>query len=497
MYSWWWHKEDSSSKSLAEGSKCKDNTSCTYHLAGPLELAEPILQELNELATAVSIAYDSSVKKEVMFMTFMLAFVGDSPMAAEVTNTPNPGTSNNPCRMCGLQCPQGEERCTMEYLRQFFGHPHMPPPSTWQETIDNTYDLWETSQSGTQKEFERKDQAYGIRDRINFALIDLKRSDYEERLRIVKMQADTPKRMINPFAHLIAFDGCKDTPIEILHVILLGVVKYLWKDFMGQLKESDHPELEARWHAFNTEGMNGPPIQPQNMIQHYKSLMGKEFRLILQATPFALFPMMNEQQQEIWTSLCQIASMAFQTHINNMEEFIWEMENRIHLFLYHVCIMNGRWANKPKFHHILHLPKSIRRYGPASLFATEKFESFNGVIRNASIHSNRQSPSRDIATCFNNFNIIRLLLSGAILCDHEHLRYFQASREVQALFDNNVFVQKSMGYNSHWFGSSQLKPTIHGHRGARKAGELVPVPLLRNFPTLLITKVQAVKLNDK
>ncbi|OAV89965.1 hypothetical protein PTTG_28472 [Puccinia triticina 1-1 BBBD Race 1] len=159
--------------------------------------------------------------------------------------------------------------------------------------------------------------------------------------------------------------------------------------------------------------------------------------------------------------------------------------------------MNGRWANKPKFHHLLHLPESIRRYGPASLFATEKFESFNGVIRNASIHSNRLSPSRDIATSFNNYNIIRLLLSGAILFDHEHQRYFQASPEIRALFENNQFIQKAMGYNSHWFGCGQLKPTIHGHRGERKAGELVPAPLLRNFPTLLITRVNAVRVDEK
>ncbi|OAV87872.1 hypothetical protein PTTG_29251 [Puccinia triticina 1-1 BBBD Race 1] len=176
-----------------------------------------------------------------------------------------------------------------------------------------------------------------------------------------------------------------------------------------------------------------------------------------------------------------------------MDQYIWELENCIHLFLYHVCIMNGRWANKPKFHHLLHLPGSIRRYGPASLFETEKFESFNGVIRNASIHSNRLSPSRDIATSFNNYNIIRLLLSGAILFDHEHQRYFQASPEIRALFENNQFIQKAMGYNSHWFGCGQLKPTIHGHRGEPKAGELVPVPLLRNFPTLLITRVNAVQ----
>lgn len=60
----------------------------------------------------------------------------------------------------------------------------------------------------------------------------------------------------------------------------------------------------------------------------------------------------------------------------------------------------------------MHLPKHIRRFGPAILFATEAFESFNAVIRAKSIHSNRQAPSRDIGMAFAQGNRVRHLLSG-------------------------------------------------------------------------------------
>ena len=70
------------------------------------------------------------------------------------------------------------------------------------------------------------------------------------------------------------------------------------------------------------------------------------------------------------------------------------------------------WFNKPKFHIILHLVAHIERFGPAILFATEAFESFNAVIRAKSVHSNRQAPSRDIALAFAQGNRIRHLLSG-------------------------------------------------------------------------------------
>lgn len=73
-----------------------------------------------------------------------------------------------------------------------------------------------------------------------------------------------------------------------------------------------------------------------------------------------------------------------------------------------------RWFNKPKFHIFLHLPEHIRRFGPAILFATEAFESFNAIIRAKSVHSNRHAPSRDIARAFAQGNRIRHLLSGGL-----------------------------------------------------------------------------------
>ncbi|KAA1080330.1 hypothetical protein PGT21_002597 [Puccinia graminis f. sp. tritici] len=79
----------------------------TSNVATPLKLAEPVVSQLNHLATEGSFAFDASLKQEVMYMCIPLAFLAGSPMAAEFTNTPNPGKANNPCRMChkvGTNC---------------------------------------------------------------------------------------------------------------------------------------------------------------------------------------------------------------------------------------------------------------------------------------------------------------------------------------------------------------------------------------------------------
>ncbi|KAI7949240.1 hypothetical protein MJO28_008061, partial [Puccinia striiformis f. sp. tritici] len=163
----------------------------------------------------------------------------------------------------------------------------------WPSTIANTKHPWICSQTETQKEFERKHQLYGIKDRITF--------DF------------SPNRLYNPFLYLLAFDGCQDTPVEILHVILLGVGKYLWKDFKGQLKPAQLHEIEARWSAFQTDGLNVAPIQAKYMIAHYKSFVGKEFRVVLQAAPFVLFPFMTNEQRETFLPIIHLFNSPWDT----------------------------------------------------------------------------------------------------------------------------------------------------------------------------------------
>ncbi len=84
------------------------------------------------------------------------------------------------------------------------------------------------------------------------------------------------------------------------------------------------------------------------------------------------------------------------------------------------------WFNKPKFHILVHLPDHIRRFGPAMLFATEGFESFNAVIRDKSVHSNCLAPSRDIALAFAQANRICHLRSKGLF-------YIQSTPTMQHL----------------------------------------------------------------
>ena len=116
----------------------------------------------------------------------------------------------------------------------------------------------------------------------------------------------------------VGFDGCTDEPVEILHAFLLGIVKYMMRDFMNRLPASKRPELIAWYHSFDVEGLNIPSIQAEYLTKHYANFIGKDFRIVLQTAPFVLFEYMTDNEKMAWSSLCRLAPLVFETHIEDM-----------------------------------------------------------------------------------------------------------------------------------------------------------------------------------
>jgi hypothetical protein len=91
-------------------------------------------------------AYDISIGQPVLVMSMMLFFLADSPMHAEITNTPIPGASLNPCWICTLPTPAKINKKSLLYLLQFFnldsnGSIKPNNPQSWKTTIEDTYKL--------------------------------------------------------------------------------------------------------------------------------------------------------------------------------------------------------------------------------------------------------------------------------------------------------------------------------------------------------------------
>jgi hypothetical protein len=107
----------------------------------------------------------------------------------------------------------------------------------------------------------------------------------------------------------------------------------------------------------------------------------------------------------------------------------------------------NRILQKPKLHLLEHLIEDIRRFGPATLFATETFESYNSVFRLCSVLSNHQAPSRDISLQFGDMDRFKHQTSGGFW-RNPHGKPTQAGAAVRQYFDNPA-IRRRLGWTMH------------------------------------------------
>ncbi|KAG9081889.1 hypothetical protein FRC06_005348, partial [Ceratobasidium sp. 370] len=155
-----------------------------------------------------------------------------------------------------------------------------------------------------------------------------------------------------------------------------------------------------------------------------------------------------------WRLLGRLSSLLWYTVIEDIDSYTEELQSVINDFL----LVTAQHSPsiivlKLKFHFLIHLPMYIKRFGPAILFLTERFESINGVFHGASTFSNGHAPSRDIARWFGNLDRVKHVSSGGYW--REGNSWVQASNNMLNFMSNNkVF--------SHLIGMLNKTVTVPG-----------------------------------
>ncbi|KAI0366446.1 hypothetical protein BV20DRAFT_1038301 [Pilatotrama ljubarskyi] len=137
-----------------------------------------------------------------------------------------------------------------------------------------------------------------------------------------------------------------DTPVEILHVILLSFVKYLWRDIVSGLKDSHRDLLVTPLSSFDTSGLGIPLLAGTTLVTYARSLVGRDFHAIAQAASSVLhgLPGIPDKLQHVWVALLLLIPLVWQPEIEDISTYMIGLIS---------------WFNKPKFHIILHLPSHI------------------------------------------------------------------------------------------------------------------------------------------
>ena len=128
------------------------------------------------------------------------------------------------------------------------------------------------------------------------------------------------------FPFPLGLDPHADTPVEILHTVLLGFVKYLWRDVVhNQLGTSVQKKdiLKTRLNSFNVSGLQlANRLAGHTLVQYAGSLTGRDFRIIAQVAPFVLYDLVPGVCFDAWVSLSNLIPIIWQSEIADIDEYI-------------------------------------------------------------------------------------------------------------------------------------------------------------------------------
>lgn len=117
------------------------------------------------------------------------------------------------------------------------------------------------------------------------------------------------------------FDPSADTPFEALHVVLLGTVKYFWRDAVSRIDSDAKDVLIARLNSVIAHGLGISNLRGETLVQYAGSLVGRDFRVILQVAPAVLYGLLPAEAYEAWLALCRLAPLIFQPVIHDFPAY--------------------------------------------------------------------------------------------------------------------------------------------------------------------------------
>ncbi len=101
---------------------------------------------------------------------------------------------------------------------------------------------------------------------------------------------------------------CRQTPVEALHTILLGPVKYLVKETMMNLS-ADKKKVKAKIKAFDFSVY--AQRLPSSFVKIYGSCVGPDFKLWAQISAFILDRIVSEDELEVWLCISEVRHISY------------------------------------------------------------------------------------------------------------------------------------------------------------------------------------------
>lgn len=120
----------------------------------------------------------------------------------------------------------------------------------------------------------------------------------------------------------LGLDPSQDTPVEILHTILLGIVKYLWYNIHTSWKEPQQNLFVVRLESTDLDGLSCPPIRAAYMMQYRNGLIGKHFKTLMQTMVFHVHDIVSDDQFILIKAIGALGALLWVPEVDDMEIYL-------------------------------------------------------------------------------------------------------------------------------------------------------------------------------
>ncbi|KAJ7574826.1 hypothetical protein C8J56DRAFT_1007846 [Mycena floridula] len=251
----------------------------------------------------------------------------DNPMQSEVSSHIG-DKGNYPCHKCHVGGTQVAKR-TNECYHLFFA----PGPSHDKETI-----LTEVKRQvklacqGIAAPIKEAQTDTGVKDAFTqywikhilkwFKTLSEANNNQTESditAELLKWVDENYEKIFSLFLTLKSLDSTKDTPVEILHTILLSILKYIWHYSHIQWNDAQKKTYGLRLQATKTTGLSIQAIRAPYIMQYANSLIRRQLKTLLQANVFHVHDLVDDKHFTVWKAVGELGTLLWYPEIDNID----------------------------------------------------------------------------------------------------------------------------------------------------------------------------------
>lgn len=148
---------------------------------------------------------------------------------------------------------------------------------------------------------------------------------------------------LQPLTTYLGLDPTQDTPVEILHTILLGIVKYVWHIVNIHWSDDDWAKFAIRLQSTDIDGLTVPPLRAGYIIQYRNGLIGKHFKTLMQTMAFHVHRLVTDEEFELIKAVGDLGASLWVHEIDDMDKYLMSRSSTVpRLCQVYSCFLFGR-----------------------------------------------------------------------------------------------------------------------------------------------------------